>query len=297
MSFCSEVKSELSALKLQNCCSVAQCYGLLLFSKSFSYKEISHRTQQHFIAKLYSSTLKNNFAVLTSIRIGGEKVKNYSVGVNTPAECTRIMEAFGYNSHDPLFINRDVFKKECCFGAFIRGAFLACGQMSDPFKNYHAEFVIRDLSLALSFYELLEERGLSPLRSMRRNSMVIYFNKSETIEELLTVMGATSKVFELIDVQITKNIRNKENRKNNLELGNIDKHVEAFIVQSNAIEKLKQSGRFNLLDKSLIKVAELRINNPEASLSELCKLSDEPITRSGMNHRIKKLIELAENEK
>lgn len=296
MSFCSEVKSELCAIKLQNCCNVAQCYGLFLFSKNFSYKEISHRTQQQCIAKLYSSMLKNNFAILTSIKLGGEKVKNYSVGINTPAECARVMEAFGYTSRDTLFINRDVFKKECCFGAFIRGAFLACGQMSDPFKNYHAEFVIRDLSLALSFYELLEERGLSPLRSMRRNSMVIYFNKSETIEELLTVMGATSKVFELIDVQITKNIRNKENRKNNFELGNIDKQVEAFITQSNAIEKLKKNGKFYLLDKTLINAAELRINNPEASLSELCKLSEEPLTRSGLNHRLKKLIELAEND-
>ena len=296
MSFCSEVKSELCAIKLQNCCNVAQCYGMFLFSKSFSYKEISHRTQQQCIAKLYSSMLKNNFAVLTSIKLGGEKVKNYSIGVDTPDECARVMEAFGYNSRDPLFINRDVFKKDCCFGAFIRGAFLVCGQMSDPFKNYHAEFVIRDLSLALSFYELLEERGLSPLRSMRRNSMVIYFNKSETIEELLTVMGATGKVFELIDVQITKNIRNKENRKNNLELGNIDKQVEAFIAQSNAIEKLKKNGKFYLLDKNLINAAELRINNPEASLSELCKLSQEPITRSGLNHRLKKIMEIAENE-
>ena len=277
-------------------CAVAQCYGMFLFSKSFSYKEISHRTQQQCIAKLYSSMLKTNFAILTSVKIGGEKVKTYSVGINAPGECTRVMEAFGYNSHDSLFINRDVFKKDCCFGAFIRGAFLACGQMSDPFKNYHAEFVIRDLSLALAFYELLEERGLSPLRSMRRNSMVIYFNKSETIEELLTIMGATSKVFELIDVQITKNIRNKENRKNNLELGNIDKQVEAFIIQSNAIEKLKKSGRFYTLEESLVEAAELRLNNPAASLSELCKLSSEPITRSGLNHRLKKLIELA-NEK
>lgn len=294
MSFCSELKTELCAVKLQNCCNVAECYGMFLFGQSFSFKEIFHRTQQKDIAKLYSSMLKNNFAVLTSIRIGGEKVKNYSVGINTPAECSRVMEAFGYESHDTLSINRDVFKKECCFGAFIRGAFLSCGQMSDPFKNYHAEFVIRDLSLALEFYELLAERGLSPLRSMRRNSMVIYFNKSETIEELLTVMGATSKVFELIDVQITKNIRNKENRKNNLELGNIDKQVEAYIVQSSAIERLKNSGKLNSLDKALISAAELRLKYPEASLSELCKLSEEPITRSGLNHRIKKLIELAE---
>ena len=293
MSFCSEVKNELCSIKTQGCCKVAECYGLFLFGHCFSFKEISHRTQQIGIAKLYASMLKNNFAVLTSVRIGGQKVKNYSVTVNDASECSRVMEAFGYESRDILSINRDVFKKECCFGSFIRGAFLSCGQMSDPFKNYHAEFVIRDLSLALEFYEILVERGLSPLRSMRRNSMVIYFNKSETIEELLTVMGATGKVFELIDVQITKTIRNAENRKKNLELGNIDKQVEAYILQSSAIEKLKKSGKLYLLDQALISAAELRLKYPEASLSELCKLSETPITRSGLNHRLKKLIEIS----
>lgn len=297
MSFCSEVKKEMCDIKLQNCCSVAQCYGMFLFGQSFSYKQISHRTSCVEVSKLYASMLKHNFAILPAVKSGGKTVKNYTVCVDGHNECKRVMEAFGYNGTDLLEINSDVFKNECCFGAFIRGAFLVCGQMSDPFKNYHAEFVIRDLSLALQFYGLLCERGLSPLKSMRRNSLVIYFNKGEAIEELLTVMGATSKVFELIDVQITKDIRNKENRKNNLELGNIDKQVEASLAQISAIESLKKSNKLYLLDETLISAAQLRMDNPGASLGELCKLSKEPITRSGLNHRLKKLMEIAQAKK
>lgn len=293
MSFCTEVKTELCNISANDCCSVACCYGMLLFGRNFSYKEILYRSENEFVAKFYAKALKKHFAILPSQKVGGEKVKNYSVYIKEANLCKMVMEAFGYKQGDRLYINGDVFKKECCFGSFVRGVFLVCGQMSDPFKNYHVEFVIRDLSLALQFYHLLVENGLSPKRSMRRNSMVIYFNQSETIEEILTLMGATSKVFEVIDVQIAKTIRNKENRKQNLDIGNIDKVVEASIAQRKAIEYLIKTNHFETLDEPLKNSAKLRLNYPNASLSELCKLSEEAITRSGLNHRLKKITEIA----
>lgn len=294
MSFCSELKTELCAVKPHDCCEVAECYGLMLFSRSFSYKQLSIRTEHKEISELYSRYLKSNFAVFPGIKTGGKKVQNYTVTVDNPQECKRVMEAFGYLGGDLLEINHNVFKRDCCFGAFIRGAFLACGQMTDPYKNYHIEFVIKDLLLALGFYKLLIERGLSPKRSMRGNNTVIYFNKMETIQDILTVMGASSKVFELIDVQITKDIRNSENRKSNLEMGNIGKQVEASIIQRRAIEYLYESKKIYSLGENLQKVARLRMDNPQATLSELCKLSSEPITRSGLNHRLQKIIDFAE---
>ncbi len=297
MSFCTEVKTELTNISANDCCSVACCYGMLLFGRNFSYKEILYRSENEFVAKFYAKALKKHFAILPSQKVGGQKVKNYSVYIKEAHLCKMVMEAFGYNQGDRLYINGDVFKKECCFGAFVRGAFLVCGQMSDPFKNYHVEFVIRDLSLALEFYHLLTEYGLSPKRSMRRNSMVIYFNQSETIEEILTLMGATSKVFEVIDVQIAKTIRNAENRKQNLDIGNIDKQVEASIAQRKAIEYLIENGYFEGLDESLKASANLRLKYPNASLLELCKLSEESLTRSGLNHRLKKIMEIAKQKK
>ena len=169
--------------------------------------------------------------------------------------------------------------------------------MSDPYKNYHTEFVIRDFTLAIEFYSLLISRGLSPKRSMRGNSTVIYFNQSETIEELLTLMGANRKVLEFIEVQVTKTIRNKENRKSNLEMGNIGKQVDASIVQRNAIDFLSKAGKLETLNDELYSVAVLRKENPDASLSELCKIYGESITRSGLNHRLKKIIDIAQELK
>ncbi|MBE6729041.1 MAG: DNA-binding protein WhiA [Ruminococcaceae bacterium] len=297
MSFCSELKNDLCKEKKGVCCQVAECYGFMLFGRSFSYKNISLITENKNIAERYTSFFKKNFAIIPGVKVTGNKNIRYTLSVEDKELCGRVMSAFGYNGNDLLSINHDVFKRDCCFSAFIRGAFLACGQMSDPYKNYHTEFVIKDFTLALEFYSLLTVRGLSPKRSIRGNSTVIYFNQGETIEELLTLMGANKKVLELIDVQVAKTIRNRENRKNNIELSNIGKQVDASFEQRKAIELLKEAGKLEALSDELYSVAQLRLSYPEASLSQLCRLSDESITRSGLNHRLKKIIEIAEKIK
>ncbi|MEE0946733.1 MAG: DNA-binding protein WhiA [Acutalibacteraceae bacterium] len=293
MSFCSELKNDLCKEKFKSCCQIAECYGFMLFGRSFSYKNISLLTENKNIADRYKSFLKNNFAIIPSLKMSGKTNIRYNLSVDDPQLCSRVMSAFGYDGGDLLSINHDVFKRDCCFASFIRGAFLACGQMSDPYKNYHTEFVIRDFTLAIEFYSLLLSRGLSPRRSMRGNSTVIYFNQGETIEELLTIMGAGKKALELIDVQVAKTIRNRENRKNNLELSNIGKQVDASVNQRQAIAFLEEKGKLETLSDELYEVALLRKENPDASLTELCKLSKESITRSGLNHRLRKIIDIA----
>lgn len=297
MSFCSELKNDLCLEKQPSCCQVAECYGFMLFGRSFSYKNISLITENENISGKYIKYFKKHFAIIPAVKKKGKKVTIYNISVTDKKQCAAVMAAFGYDGTDLLSINHDVFKRDCCFGSFIRGAFLACGQMSDPFKNYHTEFVIRDFTLALEFYSLLMSRGLSPKRSMRGNSTVIYFNQSETIEELLTLMGANRKVLEFIDIQVTKTIRNKENRKSNLEMGNIGKQVDASIIQCKAIDFLHQKGKLETLSEELYSVAMLRKENPAASLSELCRLCGESISRSGLNHRLKKIIDIAEKMK
>ena len=297
MSFCSELKNDLCIEKQPECCKIAECYGLMLFGHTFSYKNISIITENENISKRYIKYLKTNFAIIPAVKKSGKSTITYNISVSSPTECSAVMSAFGYETGDFLSINHDVFKRECCFGSFIRGAFLACGQMTDPFKNYHTEFVIRDFTVALEFYSLLQSRGLSPKRSMRGTTTVIYFNKSETIEELLTLMGAGRKVLEFIDIEVAKTIRNRENRKNNLEMGNIGKQVDASLNHRLAIEYLREKGKLETLSDELYSVALLRIENPDASLSELCKIYGESITRSGLNHRLKKIMEIAEELK
>ncbi len=293
MSFCSELKNDLCKEKPKGCCQVSECYGFMLFGRSFSYRNISLLTENKNIADRYRDFLKHNFAIIPAVKLSGKTNVRYTLSVDDPALCSRVMSAFGYDGGDMLSINHDVFKRDCCFSSFIRGAFLACGQMSDPYKNYHTEFVIKDFTLAIEFYSLLIERGLSPKRSMRGNCTIIYFNQGETIEELLTLMGAGKKALELIDVQVAKTIRNRENRKNNLELSNIGKQVDASVNQRQAIDYLEKLGKLETLSDELYEVALLRKENPDASLSELCKLSRVSITRSGLNHRLKKIIDIA----
>lgn len=293
MSFCSELKKELCNIKSGDCCLVSECYGFLLTSRKFSYNEITLTTANPYVADRYHKLLKSVFAVFPAVKQGkGEKAMTKITLKNEDSK--RIMEAFGYLLSDNLTINRDVFKKDCCLGSFIRGAFLSCGQMSDPEKNYRAEFVIRDFFTALEFYKVLTERGLSPKRSIRGNVSVIYFNQSETVEELLTLMGAGSKIFEFMEVRMTKDFRNNLNRKTNGELGNISKQVESSIRQCHAVEKLRQSGKLELLDEELYKVALLREKYPNATLRELTLKLDIPLSRSGLNHRLAKITALAE---
>ena len=294
MSFCSQLKEELCTIRTSECCTVAQCYGMMLFGRSFSYKEISLVSENREVVRRYLSLLHKNFGVAPGEEILGRKVLSYRVRLQDPAECTRVLSAFGYRGGDSLHINRDVFKRDCCLSAFIRGAFLACGQMSDPNRNYHAEFVIRDLVLAMELERILKERGLSPLRSMRANRTVLYFSRLETVMELLGAMNASKNVFALMDVEVTKTIRNRENRKSNSEIGNIGKQVEASLKEIRAIERLEQYGKLELLPPSLYRVAVLRREHPEASLNELCRLCEEPLTRSGLNHRLARILAEAE---
>ncbi len=291
MSFSRTLKTELCGKKSAPCCRTAECYGMLLFSRSFNKNKISLLSDSEAVAQNFSFLLKKCFGV---------KAKNtaatmFKCELTDKEEINKILSLLNITEGNP--INEDIIKKECCAAAFIRGAFLAGGSITDPEKEYRAEFRIKNTEIACFLYRLLYELQLEPKLTRRKDSDVVYLKKSESIEDLITVLGASAITLRLIDVKILKDVRNNINRKNNLEDANTSKTIDASIRQRNAVRLLIEKNKFDILPAELQEIALLRNANPEATLSELCKLSSVSLTRSGLNHRLNKIMEIADKYK
>ena len=297
MSFTSDIKSELTKLETPTCCKIAECYGILLFGRAFSEKEISISTENEEVVERITHLLNSCFAVQPHIVGGGSKRDYFTVTIENEQKCTEILNSLGYFGFElgDSVIKYQNIEDDCCKASFIRGAFLTCGMVSDPNKDYHAEFTIRNAILTNEFYELLCETGLNPKTTLRGKTHIIYFKESEHIEDLLTTIQATNHTLELAGIKVYKDMRNHYNRLSNCEIANISKTVNAAVAQNAAIEKIKQKGIYETLSNELKLAAELRSKNPEASLTELVKLSGNAITKSGLNHRLNRLVTIAKN--
>lgn len=295
MSFSQDVKNELLKTEYENsCCEKSLLYGMLIFGKSFSQYGISMQTENKDISELYKSLLKKYCNVDCAVKVS-PKARSYSVLIENKSDCDKILGAFGHSMGGSLKINHANFDCPTCINAFLAGTFLSCGTISDPKKDYHLEFTVPYMNLAKSLVTFLEEMELSPKQSNRKGYNIVYFKGSESIEDCLYLMGASSAMFEMMNVEIIKNIRNKANRTANCETANIDKTVKASLVQIDAIEKIESTKGLDYLNNDLREMAVLRKDNPEASLAELSRLSG--MSRSGVNHRLKKIVEIAQQIK
>lgn len=291
MSFCKDVKNELSAIRVSECCKLPLAYGFMLFGRAFSSRRISMQTNNRKTAEYYAALLYDIFKAKTEICVGGSVRPTYKAQVVSEADRLKILAAYDYGIAESP-IDLELIDRECCFQSFVRGAFLACGNINDPEKEYRAEFMIRSGDIARDFGELLSAHGITLKKTERGNKTVLYTKESGLIEDLLTLMGLPHRTLDFIDTKIMKSVKNNINRANNCDSANISKTVEASIKQRAAIEYLRRTDRIDSLPHELLKAALLRENNPEATLKELCAMSDEPITVSGLNHRLNKIIEL-----
>ena len=296
MSFCSEIKNELSDIKLKFCCKSAMIYGFALFSRSFSAKRICMQTENERAAKCYARLLGEVYGVDVTITKGGGIRPTFVAEVKNEADRLKILASVDFGIYDGS-INLEILQKNCCISCFVRGAFLACGHLADPEKCYRVDFSIRDRCLAESLSQILLEHYIETHISTRGSGFTLYIKKSEMIGNLLTLMGASQRSLELIESSILKSVKNNENRGRNCDSANINRTVEASLKQRNAIKYLKKNAYFESLPPELIAAANLRTDYPEASLKELCSLSNEPITVSGLNHRLKRIVEFYENVK
>lgn len=298
MSFSTQVKNELIKIEYDSiCCKKSLLYGMALFGKSFSARGISLQSENKNTVLLYHDLLKE-LCNIDSTVVTNPSGKSHTVTIDEKSDCIKLMAYFGHSSTEPnIKINVANLACEKCRNAFIAGAFLSCGTVSSPEKDYHLEFTVTYLNLSKSFITLLQEAELNPKYSNRKKYFqhIIYFKESESIEDCLYIMGASGSMFDMMNVKILKDIRNSANRKANCETANIEKMVKAAYPQIEAIEKIINKKGLDWLPQQLKEMAEIRIENPDLSLSELAEMFDPPLSRSGVNHRLKKLVDIAKD--
>lgn len=294
MSFTAGVKSELANLEFSTeCCKRSFVYGFLLYGKSFTSRSVSCATDYAEVMDTFKRTMVETVGVETSV----SQLKNGKYVLKIPAaeERRRVIEYFDHEINAiSLRINRGVFEDDECYGAFLRGVFLSCGSIANPDKGYHLEFVIPYHNLSLDLLKILTDYGLKAKHIIRKYSHVIYLKESESIEDLLTLMGAVNSSLELMGIKIQKNVRNKINRQMNFESANMSRSIEAGLAQVEAIEIIERKQGLDSLSDELKEVAVLRRENPDMSLKQIGENLKIPISRSGVNHRLKKIMEIAD---
>ncbi len=291
MSFCSDIKTELTEIKVSRCCEQALTYGLLLFGRAFTVNKISMQSENLAVANFYSALIEKSYDAQVKITAGNSKNTTYKAEIPDDTDRLKIMASVDFGITDGK-ISHEFFNRACCEATFVRGAFLACGQMSDPAKSYRVDFPVKNQNLAEELRDILAKHSVAANISTRGKGFVVYIKRSEMIINLLALMGASVRSLEMIETTIMKEANNKTNRVFNCDGANIKKTIEASIKQRTAIEYLIKREILSSLPQELIAAAELRLEYPDSSLKELCKNSTEPITVSGLNHRLKKIIEI-----
>lgn len=296
MSFSSEVKSEICKLEnISSCCYHAQVYGLVLFAH-FSKYNLSITSENTDVFELYLSYLRNYCKVEPTISETG--TKKMTAYLKTDSDKSKVFEKFGHSlTETSLRINRANIVEECCLSSFLRGVFLACGTVTDPERGYHLEFVVPYKRLCMDFMKFLDELSLNPKYIVRKGNHVVYFKDSESIEDILAIIGAQSASLQVMGIKIEKDVKNTVNRRLNFEISNINKTVNAANQQVDAIKLIEKHSGITSLPQNLQEIAHLRLENPEASLSDLEKMLEEPISRSGINHRLSRIVKIAEKIK
>ena len=293
MSFSMQVKDELVKTEYEAaCCKKSLLYGMCIFGKSFSAGSVSLQTENEHVAELYANLLKELFNINYTVK-KSPKGRNITVSVSEKSDAAKLFKYFGHEGAGSLKINHSNFDCESCVKAFTAGAFLSCGTISTPEKDYHLEFTVPYLNLSKSLMTLIEEMELKPKYTYRHGYNIVYFKESESIEDCLYLMGASDAMFEMMNVKIVKDFRNMANRKANCETANITRMVNAVAGQIQAIDKIWNKKGKEYLPENLEILAELRYENPDLSLSELAQMCNPSLSRSGVNHRLKRIIDIA----
>ncbi len=301
ISFSNELKQQLMSVTYSSPeLFLARTHGLLRFSRAFDRERMALQTENQQVAQLYvESVLKvlgaGDGAKIKEYKTAGEKSFFVSF-VDDSAARDKILKIFGYTSPAPvLSIDPNAGTEE--LGAFVSGAFLACGSMVDPQKSYHLEFVMFQRELCEAFIELLTRLMVFPKSFKRRDNFVAYIKDSGEVEDLLDYMGVDRLGEQVMNVKIYKSIRNRVNRAQNCEVANIEKTVNAAALQIQRIEYILQRKGESYLPAQLRELALLRVDNPEMSLRELGDALPQKLSRSGVNHRLRRLCEIYERLK
>ena len=297
VSFSASAKAEVCRMfPNRYCCALAECFGILLFCNSFQPEGIKIITESrefaYILPKLFKKAFNLNFDSYPSLEAPGKLVFQ----IWNEEKIDVIMESFGFDAEDTvsLHVNLPIVEEECCKAAFLRGAFLAGGSVTDPGKGYHMEITTTHMSVSGEMYLLMGEvLSFYPKSARRGGSNVLYLKQSEQISDFLTYLGAPVAAMGIMEARLEKELNNKVNRRCNCDDANISKVVEAAQEQLAAIRILKETGMLEKIPAKIKQAADAREANPTASLTELAAMMEPPITKPAMNNRMKKLIQLA----
>lgn len=284
MSFSSEVKEELSKhISAARHCQLAELAALLNFGGFYGRDADGNYTIGFQIEN--EAAYRKGFTLL-------KKTYNIDTGVMVSEDRIReILQKIG-DLNEP--VSSLLIKNSCCQRAFLRGAFLCIGSMSDPQKSYHLEFVCTDEHKAEQLQSIIQGFGIDAKIVVRKKYYVVYLKEGSGIVDLLNVCEAHVALMKFENLRIVKEMRNSINRRVNCETANISKTVNAATRQIEDIEYIRDHYGFRNLPESLRQMAEVRLENPDAPLKELGEYLSPPVGKSGVNHRLRKLSELAE---
>ena len=289
MSFSEQVKEELRALQIKSmCCRKAYLFGLMIGAQAQG-EHVTFRIPTAFSEHAISEIKRHfgrecAFRPYVSGRASGMELSFASAKCASQIKAWDAGECADYTA---------VCKCPQCAFAFLRGAFCAAGTVSDPSTGSHLEFKCMTPARASGLQTYLAQQGLTMGMVTRPKSVGVYIKNSQGVEDVLTLLGSSTMVFELLNKKIEREIRGAENRMTNCDTGNIGKFVSASRKQIAAIEKLDRYGELQRLPDTLHDTAMLRLRYPDAALGELAEAHVPTITKSGLNHRLQKLIDLA----
>ncbi len=297
-SFSAGAKAELCKnLPQKSCCALAECFGILLFCNSFGSDGIRIITESREFAQRLPKIFRKAFGVTFDSQPEDDSLGKQNFQIVSRDKIAVIMEAYGFdpNGTVSLHINLPVVEDDCCKTAFLRGAFLAGGSVTDPSKAYHLEFTTVHHRVAREAYALMQEvLGFYPKSASRGGGQVLYLKQSDQISDSLAYLGASVAAMGIIEAKLEKELNNKVNRRCNCDEANTSKVVMAAQEQISAIRTLRERGILENLPDKLLQAAVAREENPESSLTELAAMMEPPITKPAMSHRLKKLVQLAQ---
>ena len=280
----------------RQCCARAEAYGVLLYCNTFTPSEVRIITENPEFAARLPKLLHKAFSLRFDQTPEGDGRGKLIFRITDREKLARVINTLGYDPQQimALHVNFGLLEEDCCRTAFLRGAFLAGGSVTDPEKRYHMELATSHQQASREVSTLLEEMGFLPRSVQRGADALIYFKQSEHIEDLLTKIGAPAAAMDIMTAKVDKEIRNGANRAMNCDMANVNKTLDAAQEQTAAIAKLRDSARWERLPEKLQQTAQLRLDYPEDSLAQLAERCEPPVTKSCINHRLRKLMEEAD---
>ncbi|CAH1224696.1 putative cell division protein WhiA [Paenibacillus plantiphilus] len=304
MSFAAQTKKELTLIEAEPCCEIAELSALIRMNGSVQLSSrkviLDISTENAAIARRIYSLIKKLFAVHTELLVRKKMrlKKNNVYIVRIPIKVQEILNELGIVSEGFMFnqgIDKEMIRKPCCKRSYLRGAFLASGSVNNPEgSSYHLEISTMYEEHCKALVELANKFDLNARCIERKKGFIFYMKEGEKIIELLSIIGAHQALFKFEDVRIMRDMRNSVNRIVNCETANLNKTIGAAVRQIDNIKLLQKSVGLESLPDKLREVAEIRLQHPDLNLKEVGEMLKGTVSKSGVNHRLRKIDEMAE---